>query len=107
MRVVPVRVCRRGDPLGPDRRGLSWDPIDGGSARVTLRQDGLPVSAVAEIYKEGKLTCIRGNRYRDVGGGRAVLTPWFGRCGNYQCFSGFRVPSSVEIGWVLEDGEFN
>jgi hypothetical protein len=86
---------------------IQWDPIDGHSARVTLRQDGLPVNAVVEIDEEGKLTCIRGDRYRDVCGGKAVLTPWFGRCGDYQSFSAFRVPSSVEIGWVLEEGEFN
>lgn len=86
---------------------LHGDPIDRHSARVTLQTDGLPVSAVVEIDDEGKLTCIHADRYRDVGGGKAVLTPWVGRCSQYRSFNGFRVPSSVEIGWVLESGEFN
>jgi len=38
----------------------NWLPIDGHSARMTLRQGGPPVSAVVDIDDEGKLTCIRG-----------------------------------------------
>jgi hypothetical protein len=36
-----------------------------------------------------------------------VLTPWIGRCGDYREFKGFRVPSSVEAIWLLENGEFS
>ena len=84
--------------MGADRRPLS---------QATLLGDGLPVSAVVEIDEEGKLTCIRGDRYRDLGGGRSALTPWLGRCSDHRSSGGFLVPSSVEIGWVLEQGEFN
>jgi len=94
-------------PYGFIGDGVRWDTIDGRFARVSLREDGLPVTAVVEIDEEGKLASIRAGRYRDVGGGRAVLTPWFARCGDYQPFGGFRVPSSIEAGWVLEAGEFN
>lgn len=85
---------------------IRWEPLDGRSARMILDRDGLPVTAVVEIDDEGKLTSIRADRYRDVGG-RAVLTPWFGRCGDYRSFAGFRVPSSVEVGWMLPEGEFS
>src|SRR5205809_6273153 len=57
-------------PYGFIGSGIAWEPIDGRSARATLLGDGLPVSAVVEIDEEGKLTCIRGDRYRDLGGGR-------------------------------------
>ena len=76
-------------PYGFIGSGIAWEPIDGRSARATLLGDGLPVSAVVEIDEEGKLTRIRGDRYRDLGGGRSALTPWFGRCADYRSVGGF------------------
>jgi hypothetical protein len=38
--------------------------------------------------------------------GRAVLTPWIGRCKEYRTFDGFRAPSEIEVSWGLEEGEF-
>jgi hypothetical protein len=93
-------------PYGFAGDDIQWDPIGPRSARMTLRQDGLPVSAVVEIDDEGKLTRLRAERYREVGGGRAELTPWIARCGDYRAFGGLLVPSSVEISWLLPEGEF-
>jgi hypothetical protein len=42
-----------------------------------------------------------------VGGGKAVLTPWTGRYGDYREIDGFRVPTSVEVAWELEQGAFS
>jgi uncharacterized protein DUF6544 len=89
-----------GDPI-------QWEPIDARSARVTLLQEDLPVSAVVEVDEEGKLVRLRADRYRDAGGGRAVLTPWTGHYREYRDFDGVRVPSSVEVSWDLEEGEFS
>lgn len=81
---------------------VQWEQIDAHSARARLRCDGLPVGALVEVDDEGKLTKLRADRYRDVGGGRSVLTPWTGRYFDYREYNGFRVPSSVEAGWELE-----
>ena len=86
---------------------IQWEPIDERSAKATLLGDGLPVSATFEVDKEGKIVYSRPDRYRDVGGGKAVLTPWIGRCADYCDFNGLRVPSSVEVVWNLQDGEFS
>jgi len=86
---------------------VQWEPIDAHSARVRLRCDGLPVSALVEVDDEGKLTQLRADRYRDVGRGKAVLTPWTGRYSDYREFNGFRVPSSVEVTWELEKEPFS
>lgn len=94
-------------PLAFVGDGIQWEPIDNGSARVTLVQDGLPVSAVVEFDSEGKAVRVRGERYRAVEGGTAVLTPWYGRCTDYRDFSGLRVPSSVEVAWGLSQGQFS
>ncbi len=89
-----------GDPI-------QWEPIDTRSARVTLLQEGLPVSAIVEVDEEGKLVRLRADRYRDAGGGRAALTLWTGLYGDYRDFNGTRVPSSVEVAWDLEEGAFS
>jgi hypothetical protein len=70
-------------------------------------QDDSTAAAVAEIDEGGKLARVTGDRYRDIGGGKSVLTPWVGRCSDYRDFSGLRVPSHVEGKWILEGGEFN
>lgn len=86
---------------------VEWESIDARSARVTLRHDGLPVGAVVEVDDEGKLTALHAERYRDVGGEEAVLTPWTGHYWDYRDFNGFRVPTSVEVTWDLEEGPFS
>jgi len=93
-------------PYGFLGERIHWEPIDDSSARVTLLAEALPVRMVVEVDEEGKLVRIRGDRYRALGDGSEVLTPWMGRCADYRDFNGFRVPSSVEILWDLPDGEF-
>jgi len=90
--------------VGPNIR---WESIDDRSARATLLQGGLPVVATFEIDEEGKLVCVRADRYGNFGGGKVVLTPWIGRCADYRDYNGFRVPSSIEAIWDLKEGEFN
>ena len=85
---------------------VRWEPMGDRSARATIAQHGLPVSAVFDFDAEGKLTGLRAERYRDLGGGAAALTPFIGRYADYREFGGFRVPASVEVSWVLDDGEF-
>lgn len=86
---------------------ISWEPIDTRSARATIRNGELPVSAVFEIDAEGRLACLHAERYCDIGGGKAVLIPWTGRYGEYHEFDGFRIPTSVEVSWDLEKGPFS
>lgn len=85
---------------------VRWEAIDGRSARATVAQEGLPVSAVFEFDEDGRLAGLRADRYRDTGGGKAALTPFTGRYAEYRDFGGFRVPTSVEVSWLLETGAF-
>jgi hypothetical protein len=86
---------------------VQWESVDERSARATLVQDGLPVSAIFEADEQGKFVRLSADRYRDLGGGEAVLTRWVGRYGEYRDFSGLRVPSFVEVAWELTEGEFS
>jgi uncharacterized protein DUF6544 len=85
---------------------IEWQPIDGRSARASMRCPGAPVQAVFEMDQEGRIVALQAARYRDVGGGRSVLTPWSGRYADFLEFGGFRVPSAVEVTWNLADGPF-
>ena len=85
---------------------IEWQPVDAHSARVTLRDQVLPVSAVVEIDADGRLASLRAERYRDLGGGKAALSRWGGRYEAYRDFGGFRVPTSVDVTWDLEEGPF-
>jgi hypothetical protein len=85
---------------------VSWEAIDGRSARASLRTAGSPVRAIFEVDRDGRIVQLHAERFRDLGGGRSVLTPWSGRYSDYAEFGGFRVPSSVEVTWDLTDGPF-
>jgi hypothetical protein len=85
---------------------IRWELVRGEAARATLVQEGAPVAATVEFDAEGRMVVIRGERYRDVGGGKLVLTPWLGRCSRYRAFGRFRAPAHVEVAWVLDGVEF-
>lgn len=39
--------------------------------------------------------------------GRSVLTSWKGVCSHHREFSGMRIPTSVEVIWELDEGDFS
>lgn len=87
---------------------IHWDAIDDHhSARATLRQPNLSVSAIFEFDDNGKITTIRANRFRDLGKGRSALTPWTALCSEYREFNGFRVPTVVDVAWEVDQQRFS
>ncbi len=84
---------------------VRWESLSGEAARATLVQEGAPAAATFEFDAEGRISLIHGDRYRDAGGGKTVLTPWVGRCSGYRKFGPFRVPAHVEVAWVVEGAE--
>jgi hypothetical protein len=76
-------------------------------ACATLTQEEKSVKAVFQFDGDGKLTNVRADRYRDLGSGQFVLTPWTGQCSEYRVFSGFRVPTLVDVGWEIEQQRFS
>jgi hypothetical protein len=71
-----------------------------------LRCDGLAVQATFDVDDQGRLEQLRASRYRDIGDGKALLTPWRGQYGDYRELGGFRVPTSVDVSWELPGGAF-
>ena len=86
---------------------ICWKTVSAEAARATLVQEGAPaVAATVEFDAEGRIVLIHGERYRDVGGGKLVLTPWVGRCSGYRKFGRFHVPADVEVAWIVDGVEF-
>jgi hypothetical protein len=73
---------------------------------VTLVHNGLSVIATLQVDEDGKLTTISGRRYR-VDKERSVLTSWNRVCRYYREFGGMRIPTSVEVIWELDEGDFS
>jgi hypothetical protein len=86
---------------------VHWDAIDDRSACATLIQGEKSVKAIFDFDTNGQLIRIRADRYRDLEKGRFVLTPWIGHCSDYREFSGFRIPTLVDVGWEIQRQRFN
>jgi hypothetical protein len=86
---------------------VKWEPVDENTARATLTDGDLSVSAVFYFDNEGKLTNFVAERGRDTGGGRLVKTTWSTPITGYKELAGLRLPAKGEGVWHLESGEFS
>jgi hypothetical protein len=84
---------------------ITWEAVDASSAKATLRDGWLVVSALFRFDEQGRVVGIRGERYLG-GGADAHLTPWFGTLSEWGAFQGVEVPVRGEVGWALPDGDF-
>jgi Family of unknown function (DUF6544) len=91
-------------PYGFVGDDVRWDAIDDHSAHATLRVEDREVQAVFEFDADCAQVTMHADRYRDIGGDRAVLTPFVARCTDFRPTNGFRVPWRVEASWII-DGE--
>lgn len=84
--------------------GVTWEPIDGDSARATLTDCGVAVSLDFRFNDKGEIVSVyTPARYRDVNG-KGVLTPWEGHFREYEQMDGLMVPREGEVAWMLPEG---
>lgn len=86
-------------------KNVSFEPIDAGSARVTLRNMGKSVTATMYFDDEGKLTNFMAPRYRDMGNNRFELENWSTPIREYGEFEGLRLPMKGAGVWNLREGD--
>jgi hypothetical protein len=89
-----------------DRRYVTWEPVDGSTARARLRSNGREVAATFEFGTDGLPARITADRYRDLGGGKSVLTPFFGVVRDWREVDGLLVPFDIEAGWIIDGRPF-
>jgi hypothetical protein len=87
---------------------VTWEAIDANSARSTLTDRGITVSAVFHFDKEGKITNFIAERARSTDGGGLVRTTWSTPISEYRTYSnGLRLPSKGEAIWHLDSGNYS
>jgi hypothetical protein len=87
---------------------VKWEAIDANSARSTLTDRGVTVSAQFCFDNEGKITNFIAERGRSTDGGKLVRTKWSTPISEYGTYgNGLRLPSKGEAIWHLESGEYS
>lgn len=87
------------------REGAAWTGIDDRRARVAITAGATTASLDFTFGADGLVESVFApDRPRDLGGGRAVPTPWRGRWWDDVARDGMRVPSRGEVEWVLPEG---
>ena len=84
---------------------VSWDEIDGASARGSIRVGGITVGAEFRFDDDGRLVDFHADRYRDVESGYET-TPWSTPLTGHTRFNGIELPTSGSAVWSLDHGDF-
>jgi hypothetical protein len=85
--------------------GVTWEAVDAASARATVTDGDVRVTATFHFAPTGEPTRMTALRYRDVNG-TPELTPFEGRYGPLVAMGGVRVPRDAEVAWLLPQGRF-
>jgi hypothetical protein len=85
-----------------DDRYVRWSPIDDRRAAATLTVGGRTVSGEFSFGADDLPATFSAERYRDVGGGKAVLTPFEGRSSDFRDAGGLLVPHSMVAAWRID-----
>lgn len=85
-----------------DGRYVRWSAIDEQRASAALQVNALAVNAVFEFGPDDLPLTFSAERYRDVGGGQAVMSSFVGRCTDYRAVDGVLVPHRVVAAWVVD-----
>ena len=85
-----------------DGRYVRWSALDEHRASATLQVNDRTVTATFEFGPDDLPVTCSADRYRDVGGGKAVMTRWVGRFSDYRAVDGVLVPHRVVAAWVAD-----
>jgi hypothetical protein len=85
-----------------DERYIRWAAVDDRHATATLAVNGRQVTGLFEFGVDDFPLRFTANRFRDVGGGKSVLTPFVGECHDYRDIGGLIVPHQVIGSWVID-----
>jgi hypothetical protein len=83
---------------------LTWRQLSADRATATIIDLGNRASIDFCFGARGEIIGCSALRYRDVGGGHSILTPWRTRTWDYEPVDGIQVPRSGEAAWILPDG---
>jgi hypothetical protein len=82
---------------------LQWSAIDTQSAKLTFTYNGLSLFFTVTFNDAGEIIQLETIRYMD----KNKSAPWIIKLGNYKEKNGVFVPTSTEVSWRLEKGDFS
>lgn len=84
---------------------ISWEGIDDLSARAILSYEGMTVEAVFYFNEKGMLEKIEALRYKE-NDEKAKRMPCIGEIKAYETFNGMKIPSKIDITWLINGEEY-
>ncbi|MCG8400489.1 MAG: hypothetical protein MJA84_02720 [Firmicutes bacterium] len=85
---------------------ITWEEIDGRSARATMSYAGITASGVFHFNEKGQVINFIAPRYGEFDG-KFALETWSIPVKEYGEFDGIRVPTRGDVIWKLKTGDFN
>ena len=85
--------------------GVTWQAVDDSTARATITDGDIRVSAYFHFAPTGEMTRMTARRFRDLDG-RSVETPFEGHYDRFDRRQGRMVPRRAEVAWLLPEGRF-
>ena len=82
---------------------VTWEPIDEHSARITITDQGLSVSAMLYVDDDGRLTNFSAERFNTETG---RMESWETPVTDYAEFNGLKLPVAGQGVWAREGGDF-
>jgi hypothetical protein len=81
-------------------RGVTWEPVDGRSARATQVVDGEPIPMTLTVEADGRLRSVTMERWGDkTDDGRYAPIPFGFEVLEERDFGGYTIPSRAAGGW--------
>lgn len=84
-----------------DDRYVTWQAVDDRRAKASLRVNGREVTGLFTFGDDGLPATFSAERYRDLGKGGSVLTPFTGWSSDFQPIDGMLVPHLMVAAWVI------
>jgi hypothetical protein len=85
-----------------DHRYIRWSAVDDRHASATLTVAGRAVTGAFEFGDDDLPARFTAERFRDLGGGKSVLTPFLGECRDYRSVDEMLVPHEMVGSWVID-----
>ncbi|NBG87838.1 DUF6920 family protein [Isachenkonia alkalipeptolytica] len=84
---------------------MTWEAIDQESAKGILTYKNMTVAADFYFQEDGTLEMMESLRYKDHDE-QAKRIPCIGRINDHKEYNGIKIPTKVEITWVMDDIPF-
>lgn len=92
-------------PTAALKEYVTWEGIDETSARAILSYKGMTSEAIFHFNNEGMLEKIEALRYKE-NDEKARRIPCIGEIKAYETFDGIKIPSKIDITWLINDEKY-